>query len=90
MYNGGRPWAARQAQWKLFRELGAHGVVIPTDTLPEPPVQLGGDVTSTPAWWTAGAGVSDTVVSDSTESEPVAEPAGPAPAAVRADSGTAH
>ena len=35
MYNGGRPWAARQAQWKLFRELGANGVVIPTDTLPE-------------------------------------------------------
>ena len=30
MYNGGRPWAARQAQWKLFRELGANGVVIPT------------------------------------------------------------
>ena len=43
MYNGGRPWAARQAQWKLFRELGANGVVIPSDTLPEPPVQLGGE-----------------------------------------------
>ena len=35
MYNGGRPWAARQAQWKLFRELGANGVVIPTDTVPD-------------------------------------------------------
>ena len=47
MYNGGRPWAARQAQWKLFRELGANGVVIPTDTVPEaPPVQLGGDQAS--------------------------------------------
>lgn len=52
MYNGGRPWAARQAQWKLFRELGANGVVIPTDTLPEPPVQLGGEqVAPPPAWW---------------------------------------
>jgi D-alanyl-D-alanine carboxypeptidase/D-alanyl-D-alanine-endopeptidase (penicillin-binding protein 4) len=43
MYNGRRPWAARQAQWKLFRELGADGVVIPTDSLPAPPVQMGGD-----------------------------------------------
>ena len=43
MYNGGRPWAARQAQWKLFRELGADGVVIPTDSTPPPPVQMGGD-----------------------------------------------
>jgi D-alanyl-D-alanine carboxypeptidase/D-alanyl-D-alanine-endopeptidase (penicillin-binding protein 4) len=51
MYNGGRPWAARQAQWKLFRELGANGVVIPSDTLPETPVQLGGEETSHPAWW---------------------------------------
>jgi PBP4 family serine-type D-alanyl-D-alanine carboxypeptidase len=90
MYNGGRPWAARQAQWKLFRELGANGVVIPTDTMPEPPVQLGGDVTGTPAWWTAGAAVSDTAESDSTDSEPVADPAiAPVPAAVPADSGAA-
>ncbi len=43
MYNGTRPWAARQAQWKLFRELGADGVVIPTDSVPAPPVQMGGD-----------------------------------------------
>ena len=57
MYNGGRPWAARQAQWKLFRELGANGVVIPTDTRARvPPVQLGGDPTSPPpSWWPAGA-----------------------------------
>jgi D-alanyl-D-alanine carboxypeptidase len=55
MYNGGRPWAARQAQWKLFRELGADGVVIPTDTLAEPPVQLGGEAsTPPPSWWLAG------------------------------------
>ncbi|MGH7580379.1 MAG: D-alanyl-D-alanine carboxypeptidase/D-alanyl-D-alanine endopeptidase [Gemmatimonadales bacterium] len=43
MYNGRRPWAARQAQWKLFRELGADGVVIPTDSVPAPPVQMGGE-----------------------------------------------
>jgi PBP4 family serine-type D-alanyl-D-alanine carboxypeptidase len=50
MYNGSRPWAARQAQWKLFRELGANGVVIPADSIPETPVQLGGDQTTIPAW----------------------------------------
>jgi hypothetical protein len=50
MYNGPRPWAARQAQWTLFRELGANGVVIPADTIPEDPVQLGGDQTMVPAW----------------------------------------
>jgi hypothetical protein len=50
MYNGPRPWAARQAQWKLFRELGADGVVIPTDSTPAPPVQLGGDEDGRPAW----------------------------------------
>ncbi len=33
MYHGGNVWAARQAQWKLFRELGAEGVVIPADSL---------------------------------------------------------
>jgi D-alanyl-D-alanine carboxypeptidase/D-alanyl-D-alanine-endopeptidase (penicillin-binding protein 4) len=43
MYNGNRPWAARQAQWKLFRELGADGVVIPTDGIVAPPVQMGSD-----------------------------------------------
>jgi PBP4 family serine-type D-alanyl-D-alanine carboxypeptidase len=61
MYNGGRPWAARQAQWKLFRELGANGVIIPTDTVPDvPPVQLGGDQTAPPpSWWPAGAEESD-------------------------------
>jgi D-alanyl-D-alanine carboxypeptidase/D-alanyl-D-alanine-endopeptidase (penicillin-binding protein 4) len=43
MYNGRRPWAARQAQWKLFRDLGANGVVVPADSAPPPPVQMGGD-----------------------------------------------
>jgi D-alanyl-D-alanine carboxypeptidase/D-alanyl-D-alanine-endopeptidase (penicillin-binding protein 4) len=50
MYSGSRPWAARQAQWALFRELGANGVVIPADSVPLPPVQMGGDETATPAW----------------------------------------
>ncbi len=31
MYNGGAQYSARQAQWDLFRRLGAHGVVVPTD-----------------------------------------------------------
>ena len=31
MYNGGAQYAARQAQWELFRKLGAHGVVVPAD-----------------------------------------------------------
>jgi D-alanyl-D-alanine carboxypeptidase/D-alanyl-D-alanine-endopeptidase (penicillin-binding protein 4) len=43
MYNGNRPWAARQAQWKLFRDLGADGVVIPADSAAPPPVQMGSD-----------------------------------------------
>jgi D-alanyl-D-alanine carboxypeptidase/D-alanyl-D-alanine-endopeptidase (penicillin-binding protein 4) len=53
MYNGRRPWAARQAQWKLFRDLGADGVVIPTDSVPAPPVQMGSDPD------TAGASVTN-------------------------------
>ena len=31
MYNGSNPGAARQAQWKLFRTLGANGVVLSAD-----------------------------------------------------------
>lgn len=31
MYNGGRQSSARQAQWELFRKLGANGITIPTD-----------------------------------------------------------
>ncbi len=50
MYNGRRPWAARQAQWKLFRELGANGVVIPADSAAVPAVQMGGDETVHPKW----------------------------------------
>ena len=43
MYNGRRVSAARQAQWALFRELGASGVVIPADSVDAD--HLGGDVT---------------------------------------------
>ncbi len=53
MYNGARPWAARQAQWQLFRLLGADGVVIPTDNTPDNPLQLGGQATAPPKWWPA-------------------------------------
>jgi D-alanyl-D-alanine carboxypeptidase/D-alanyl-D-alanine-endopeptidase (penicillin-binding protein 4) len=51
MYNGSRPWAARQVQWKLFRELGANGVIIPADTVPINPEQLGGEGEAQPSWW---------------------------------------
>jgi PBP4 family serine-type D-alanyl-D-alanine carboxypeptidase len=51
LYNGGRPGAARQEQWKLFRLLGADGVVIPADTTSAEPPQLGGEQTAPPAWW---------------------------------------
>ena len=64
MYNGGRPGAARQEQWKLFRLLGADGVVIPADTSSGEPVQLGGEQTTPPAWW-PGAGAADSSESDS-------------------------
>jgi len=64
LYNGNRPFEARQAQWDLFRLLGADGVVIPADTAPGEPIQLGGEQTSPPpAWWPAA-------VTDSASSEP--------------------
>jgi D-alanyl-D-alanine carboxypeptidase/D-alanyl-D-alanine-endopeptidase (penicillin-binding protein 4) len=43
LYNGPRPWAARQAEWRLFRLLGADGIVVPADTTPLDAVQLGGE-----------------------------------------------
>jgi D-alanyl-D-alanine carboxypeptidase/D-alanyl-D-alanine-endopeptidase (penicillin-binding protein 4) len=51
LYNGNRPNTARQEQWKLFRLLGADGVVIPADTSTIEPPQLGGDETARPEWW---------------------------------------
>ena len=74
MYNGGRPWAARQAQWKLFRELGANGVVIPTDTMPEPPVQLGGEATGTTGWWSANAAAADSAAREPADDDSIEIP----------------
>jgi D-alanyl-D-alanine carboxypeptidase/D-alanyl-D-alanine-endopeptidase (penicillin-binding protein 4) len=50
MYNGPKPWAARQKQWELFRTLGADGMVIPGDTFEQTP-QFGGEQTAAPGWW---------------------------------------
>ena len=66
MYNGSRPGAARSAQWKLFRLLGANGVVIPADTAMVEPPQLGSDETAAPAWWPQAAAVADSAAADST------------------------
>jgi D-alanyl-D-alanine carboxypeptidase/D-alanyl-D-alanine-endopeptidase (penicillin-binding protein 4) len=30
MYNGDKPWVARQQQWELFRKLGGDGVIVPS------------------------------------------------------------
>lgn len=30
MYNGSKPWVARQQQWELFRRLGGDGVIVPS------------------------------------------------------------
>jgi D-alanyl-D-alanine carboxypeptidase/D-alanyl-D-alanine-endopeptidase (penicillin-binding protein 4) len=69
MYNGARPGAARQAQWKLFRLLGANGVVIPSDTTTAEPPQLGGEQTATPAWWPSDSVTVDSTAADSSDSE---------------------
>jgi serine-type D-Ala-D-Ala carboxypeptidase/endopeptidase (penicillin-binding protein 4) len=63
LYNGGRPGAARQEQWKLFRLLGADGVVIPADTSSGEPPQFGGEQGPPPSWWPGSAG-SDSSVAD--------------------------
>ncbi len=42
MYQGGRVGPARQAQWRLFRTLGAEGVIIPADSV-DTDDQLGGN-----------------------------------------------
>jgi D-alanyl-D-alanine carboxypeptidase/D-alanyl-D-alanine-endopeptidase (penicillin-binding protein 4) len=43
MYNGPRVYSARQQQWKLFRLLGAEGVIIPDDSVNSIGAQLGGE-----------------------------------------------
>jgi D-alanyl-D-alanine carboxypeptidase/D-alanyl-D-alanine-endopeptidase (penicillin-binding protein 4) len=68
LYNGNRPNTARQEQWKLFRLLGADGVVIPADTTAGEPIQLGGEQTSPPAGWPSAAGESETSTADSSGS----------------------
>jgi D-alanyl-D-alanine carboxypeptidase/D-alanyl-D-alanine-endopeptidase (penicillin-binding protein 4) len=65
MYNGSRPGAARQAQWKLFRLLGANGVVIPADTSTAEPPQLGGEQTAAPDWWPKDSTAADSTLPDS-------------------------
>jgi D-alanyl-D-alanine carboxypeptidase/D-alanyl-D-alanine-endopeptidase (penicillin-binding protein 4) len=67
MYNGPRPGAARRAQWNLFRQLGADGVVIPTDTSTTEPPQLGSDETTTPDWWPTA--LPDSAAADSSSTE---------------------
>ena len=52
IYNGPRQQTARQAQWRLFRALGADGVSIPSDSLPEAlEPALGGEE---PGGWAEG------------------------------------
>jgi hypothetical protein len=57
------------AQWKLFRLLGADGVVIPADTSTAEPAQLGGEQMARPDWWpkdsTAADSASDSETGDS-------------------------
>jgi serine-type D-Ala-D-Ala carboxypeptidase/endopeptidase (penicillin-binding protein 4) len=64
MYNGSRPAAARQEQWRLFRLLGANGMVIPTDTSTIEPPQLGGDQTARPVWWPADSSAAESLTED--------------------------
>jgi hypothetical protein len=63
MYNGSRPGAARRAQWKLFQDLGANGMVIPAETAVVEP-QLGSDETTTPDWWSKAASLQDSMSVD--------------------------
>jgi D-alanyl-D-alanine carboxypeptidase/D-alanyl-D-alanine-endopeptidase (penicillin-binding protein 4) len=72
MYNGSRPGAARQEQWRLFRLLGANGVVIPADTTTAEPPQLGGEQTAAPNWWPTDSTAADSATSDTTDADPSA------------------
>ena len=69
LYNGRRPNAARQEQWKLFRLLGADGIVIPADTSSAEPPQLGGEQTAPPDWWPTTTAAADSSAPE-TEPEP--------------------
>ena len=64
LYNGPRPWAARKAEWQLFRKLGGNGVIIPSDSLPDALVpHFGGDEETdfVPAWPVDSADTVDTI-----------------------------
>ena len=69
MYNGSRPAAARRAQWKLFRLLGANGIVIPADTSMTEPPQFGSDEASPPDWWPKASNAADSEAADSAGAE---------------------
>lgn len=44
MYNGSRPWQARQQQWELFRRLGGDGVIVPSaNDIQSEDAQYGGE-----------------------------------------------
>ena len=64
LYNGNRPNTARQEQWKLFRLLGADGVVIPADTSSVEPPQFGGEQTAKPSWWPGAGSDADSSAAD--------------------------
>jgi D-alanyl-D-alanine carboxypeptidase len=75
LYNGSRPWAARRAEWQLFRKLGGNGVIIPSDSTPDGLVQhFGGDEETdfVPSWQVDSA---DTLDADAADSLPPAMPA---------------
>ncbi len=78
MYNGPRPWAARQQQWRLFRLLGADGVVIPADSVAAVGEEgFGGNVTSPPPDELEAAVPSDTTADESVAADSlpvIAEP----------------
>jgi len=68
LYNGSRPWAARRAEWQLFRKLGGNGVIIPNDSTPDGLVpHFGGDEETdfVPSWQVDSTDTTDTAGPDS-------------------------
>lgn len=77
LYNGPRPWAARKAEWQLFRRLGGNGVVIPNDSVPDGLIpHFGGEEETdfVPAWRVDGVDTTDVP-----DSVPLPLPAPPDP-----------
>jgi D-alanyl-D-alanine carboxypeptidase/D-alanyl-D-alanine-endopeptidase (penicillin-binding protein 4) len=80
MYNGRRPWTARQMQWKLFRMLGANGVVIPNDSFPESLIpHFGGEESDTAEAAAPGAGRGDSVRATPARADAASDPPPSAP-----------